>query len=90
MTYLVNDAVTSSFWLYRGMADERPLSGAVTVPTGVALFPAEFYPKPSRALAEPGFAITRWTEMPRGGHFAAFEQPALFAEDVLAFADTLG
>lgn len=29
--------------------------------------------------------ITRWTTMPRGGHFAAFEQPALFVEDVVTF-----
>ena len=31
------------------------------------------------------FNLTRWTEMPRGGHFAAFEQPELFVEDLRAF-----
>ena len=29
--------------------------------------------------------IRHWTEMPQGGHFAAFEQPALFVDDVRAF-----
>ncbi|MDY6997453.1 MAG: epoxide hydrolase, partial [Actinomycetota bacterium] len=33
------------------------------------------------------YTITRWTTMPRGGHFAAFEQPGLFVEDVAAFFD---
>jgi pimeloyl-ACP methyl ester carboxylesterase len=40
---------------------------------------------PPRALAERGFNIARWTAMPRGGHFAAMEQPALLAEDLRAF-----
>ena len=34
---------------------------------------------------EARYNITRWTEMPRGGHFAAFEQPTLFVDDVRAF-----
>jgi hypothetical protein len=33
--------------------------------------------------------ITHWTTMPRGGHFAAFEQPGLFVDDVSAFFDTV-
>ena len=42
--------------------------------------------RPSRRWAEKRFTDIRyWGEPPRGGHFAAFEQPALFAEDVLSF-----
>ena len=57
----------------------------VTVPTGVAKFPAEIVP-PVRSWSEPFFDdIRHWNEMPRGGHFAAFEQPELFVDDVRAF-----
>jgi pimeloyl-ACP methyl ester carboxylesterase len=33
--------------------------------------------------------VTRWVEMPRGGHFAAMEQPEMFAEDLHAFFETV-
>lgn len=56
----------------------------VEVPTGVAVFPKEPWASP-RSWVEPRFNITRWTEMPRGGHFAAMEQPELLLEDVRAF-----
>ncbi|MHC4639179.1 MAG: alpha/beta fold hydrolase, partial [Planctomycetota bacterium] len=44
---------------------------------------------PPRSYAERIYNIARWTEMPRGGHFAALEQPALLIEDIRAFARTL-
>jgi len=66
----------------------RPLAFApgeqVTVPTGVALFPAEL-PMPPRSWVARGFNVQRWTPMPKGGHFAAMEQPELLAEDIRAF-----
>jgi pimeloyl-ACP methyl ester carboxylesterase len=40
---------------------------------------------PPRALAERGYNIRRWTVMPRGGHFAAMEQPDLLAQDIREF-----
>ena len=40
---------------------------------------------PPRALAERGLNIARWTEMPKGGHFAAMEQPELLAKDLREF-----
>jgi len=60
----------------------------VEVPTGVAMFPKE----PWRALlrwAEPRFNITRFTEMPRGGHFAALEEPVLLVQDIRSFFATV-
>ena len=51
-------------------------------------FPKELLKAP-RSWCEPNYNITRWTEMPRGGHFAAFEQPALFVDDVRAFFRTV-
>jgi pimeloyl-ACP methyl ester carboxylesterase len=38
-----------------------------------------------RDWAERFFDVRRWTEMPRGGHFAAMEEPELLAEDIGAF-----
>jgi microsomal epoxide hydrolase len=55
------------------------------VPAAAADFPAEIV-RPPREWAERIFAdLRRWTEMPRGGHFAAFEEPKLLADDVIEF-----
>jgi epoxide hydrolase len=60
----------------------------VDLPTGIARFPKEIMRAP-RSWCEPNYNITHWTAMPRGGHFAAFEQPELFVEDVRAFFATV-
>ena len=59
----------------------------VTVPTAVALFANELVSEgtPPREWAERLYDIRRWTPMPRGGHFAPAEQPALLAQDIAAF-----
>jgi len=55
-------------------------------PTAFANFPGEpLYSAPPRSYAERAYNIVRWTEQPRGGHFAAMEVPEIFAEDVRAF-----
>lgn len=56
----------------------------VSVPTAVALFPADLT-RPPRSWAERTYNITRWTQMPRGGHFAAHEEPGLLAQDIIEF-----
>ena len=57
----------------------------VSVPTGCSVFPKE-NPRPSRRWAQRRFPDIRyWSEPPRGGHFAAFEQPDLFVDEVRAF-----
>jgi pimeloyl-ACP methyl ester carboxylesterase len=65
------------------------ISGAandtVAVPTGCSIFPKELQ-RPSRRWAEKRFLDIRyWNELDRGGHFAAFEQPDLFVDEVRAF-----
>ena len=52
-----------------------------------AVFANEFVPegKPPREWAERMYDVRRWTEMPRGGHFAALEEPDLLARDIAAF-----
>ncbi|WP_243738127.1 epoxide hydrolase family protein [Cellulomonas shaoxiangyii] len=63
---------------------------AVDVPTGCSVFPAEV-PRPSRRWAERRFTrIVHWGEPPRGGHFAAWEQPALFAAELRATRRAIG
>jgi pimeloyl-ACP methyl ester carboxylesterase len=60
--------------------------GGKSAPLGFALFPKEIN-VPPRAWVERnlGKTLIHWTDMPRGGHFAALEQPQLLAEDVRAF-----
>jgi pimeloyl-ACP methyl ester carboxylesterase len=72
-----------SFRLFDGGQQDR-----VEVPTGVAAFPKEILRAP-RSWCEAGYHITHWTTMPRGGHFAAFEQPELFVGDVREFFSTV-
>ena len=60
-------------------AEERVLP-----PLGMAHFPFEL-PTPPRSWVERVFDVRRWSEMPRGGHFAALEQPQLLAEEIRAF-----
>jgi len=56
----------------------------IEVPSGVADFPQEIS-HPPREWAERSYNLQRWTQMPRGGHFAAQEEPELLAEDIRAF-----
>ncbi|MCO5999226.1 epoxide hydrolase family protein [Actinoallomurus rhizosphaericola] len=56
----------------------------VDVPTAVALFPADLS-RPPRSWAERTYNVTRFTHMPRGGHFPAIEEPELLAHDITEF-----
>jgi pimeloyl-ACP methyl ester carboxylesterase len=63
----------------------RATTDTVDVPTGCSIFPREV-PRPSRRWAERRYTdIRHWHELDRGGHFAAFEQPALFVDEVRSF-----
>jgi microsomal epoxide hydrolase len=62
-----------------------PEGGTVGVPTGYCEFPREIL-RPPRSLAARTFTdIRRWSVMPRGGHFAAMEQPEDLAREVREF-----
>ena len=88
--YWFTGAIGSSFWpYYARVHGSWPVPFPVTVPTAYASFPKEIL-RPPRAVAERMYTdIRRWTEMPKGGHFAALEQPAALANDVVAFFDAL-
>jgi epoxide hydrolase len=86
MIYWSSGSIASSTRLYYEMraAGAGALPGRVEVPTACAVFPREIYRLPRR-WAELRYNITRWTRMPRGGHFAALEEPELLVEDLRAF-----
>ena len=56
----------------------------IEVPTGAAIFPFELM-IPPRKWAEANYNLVHWTEMPRGGHFAAMQQPELLVADLRSF-----
>ncbi|KAA0120636.1 epoxide hydrolase family protein [Mycolicibacterium sp. P9-22] len=65
-----------------------PVTGYVGVPTGVGVYPKELY-RASRRQVERLYNVRRWTELARGGHFPALEQPHLFVGDIRAFFQNL-
>jgi pimeloyl-ACP methyl ester carboxylesterase len=86
-TYWVTGTIGSSVRLYYETMKQGGFgapSQRVTVPTGVANFPKELAHFPRRWV-EACYDLRHWTELPKGGHFAAMEQPELFVGDVRAF-----
>jgi len=88
MIYWITATGASSARLYWESFRAFGSGDRVELPTGVASFPKEIG-RPPRSWCEAGYNITRWTDMPRGGHFAAYEQPGLFVDDVRAFFATV-
>jgi pimeloyl-ACP methyl ester carboxylesterase len=81
--WLTNTAVSSArlYWEYKGgFFDVR----GVSIPVGVSAFPDEIYQAP-KSWAEKAYPkLIYYNRPPKGGHFAAWEQPQLFSEDVRA------
>jgi microsomal epoxide hydrolase len=87
MTFLATDNVQAAMWLYASMAVAPPADRRlVAPPMGFARFPRETAPPP-RTAAEKRFNVVHWIAMPKGGHFAAWEEPGLFAGEVAGFFD---
>jgi pimeloyl-ACP methyl ester carboxylesterase len=94
MIYWVTETMPSSVRIYYESSHNLPRPKSMTpfqakgkpAPVGFALFPKEIN-VPPRAWVERsmGGKLFHWTEMPRGGHFAALEQPQLLVEDVRLF-----
>lgn len=59
----------------------------IKVPVGLADFPHELFRIPEPWIHSRFLDVVQYTEMPRGGHFAAFEEPELFANDVIQFVE---
>ncbi len=85
--YWVTGTMRSSiqwYWehAHRPPAAVRPVR--IDCPTGVARFPRDVMRVP-RSAAQRKYDLRRWTELDRGGHFAALEQPELLAGEIRAF-----
>jgi pimeloyl-ACP methyl ester carboxylesterase len=84
--YWLTATIGSSMRMYHANAAIPPtqLARRVEVPSGFALFPGDIS-RPPRAWLERTANVVRVTEPPRGGHFAPFEEPGLYAEELRAF-----
>jgi pimeloyl-ACP methyl ester carboxylesterase len=86
--YWATQTANSSMRLYYERRHQPAAeTGRVTVPTGFAIFANEYKPegRPPRELAERTFNVARWTDLDRGGHFAALEEPQLLAREIREF-----
>jgi pimeloyl-ACP methyl ester carboxylesterase len=91
MIYWATESIGTSFLPYYDYANAGALEwmkqgikkwvGSTKVPAAFAIFPKDIS-QPPREWAERFFNVQRWTEMPRGGHFAALEEPELLVEDL--------
>jgi pimeloyl-ACP methyl ester carboxylesterase len=88
--YWVTQTINSSmrryydFRNYIAPAPRKP-GDRIEVPTGIAMFPGEVELVVPREWADRSYNIQRWTDMPRGGHFPALEEPDLLVQDLRAF-----
>lgn len=90
MLYVMTDSFATGAWYYRGLIEEGRLAfepgERVETPTAFANFPGEpLYQAPPKSFAERAYNIVRWSDMPRGGHFAAMEEPDLYVDEVRAW-----
>ena len=90
MIYWATNSITSASRIYyENRRGGRP-QDALALPTGCAGF-VERYDRRARTgaearqAAERRYNVVRWTDMPRGGHFPALEQPELWLDDLRAF-----
>ncbi len=87
MLYWSTETIASSIRVYyenAHTAAQLQPGQRIAVPAAFALFPKEIN-VPPREWVERFLLVQHWTEMPRGGHFAAMEEPELLAEDLRAF-----
>lgn len=87
MIYWTTQTITSSTRLYfesAHVANNLFEHGRIATPTGCAMFPGELY-QPPKVWADSFYNIEHWTHPPKGGHFAALEQPQILAEDLRTF-----
>jgi pimeloyl-ACP methyl ester carboxylesterase len=94
MIYIVTKTFNTASWIYYGRREEGGRFfpndfKKIEIPTAAAVFPAEMSEWPPRSYVDRIFNITQWTEMPRGGHFAAMEEPELLVKDIVKFSKTI-
>ena len=85
LTWLTNTAISGArlYWENKG-ASFFAVKGVSSIPVAVSVFPDELYPAP-RSWAERAYPkLVHYNKLDKGGHFAAWEQPKLFSEEVRA------
>ncbi|AEE16472.1 epoxide hydrolase family protein [Treponema brennaborense] len=82
--YWMTNTAGTAIRVYHGNNFTLPPLGKIQVPTAIAAFPKDILPVP-REWIEKNYPVVMYTEMPRGGHFTALEQPEAFAENVSEF-----
>jgi pimeloyl-ACP methyl ester carboxylesterase len=87
MIYWLTNTVGSTANMYYENTHSLPPMNKINVPTGLALFHGDVL-LPPKEWAEKNLNIIHWTEIPRGGHFTAMEEPTLFTEDIRKFYRT--
>ncbi len=90
MIYILSNSFGTSSWIYFGRREEGgrffPNNfKKIKVPTAVAEFPREMSEWPPKSYVNRIFNVVKWTKMPRGGHFAALEEPELLIRDIKSF-----
>jgi len=91
MIYLVTKTFNTASWIYYGRREEGgrslPKEGLpIKIPTAIAKFPKEYLEWAPRSYVERIYNVKRWTEMSKGGHFAALEQPDVLVNDIIEFS----
>jgi pimeloyl-ACP methyl ester carboxylesterase len=93
MLYILTGTFDTAAQYYADAETERarwtPAGRRVDVGTAFSAYPSPAFPNPPREWVERSYNVTRWRDMPRGGHFPAMEVPELFVEDVRAWAREL-
>lgn len=87
MIYWLTNTVGSTANIYYENTHSLPPMDKINVPTGLALFHGDVL-LPPKEWAEKNLNIIHWSEIPRGGHFTAMEEPTLFTEDIRKFYRT--
>ena len=94
MIYWATGTIGSAVRMYRENNGENNVQWTlaegdqILAPTAVAIFPHDLS-TPPKEWAERSFNLQNWTNMSKGGHFAALEEPDLLVEDIQAFFRTL-
>jgi len=85
ITWLTNTAQASArlYWEYWGKGGYFNAKG-VKIPVAVSVFPDELYPAPQSWTEQAYPKLIHFNKLPKGGHFAAWEQPKLFSEELRA------
>ncbi|MCD8355472.1 MAG: epoxide hydrolase [Clostridia bacterium] len=86
--YWITNTAYTSIRAYHGNSFTLPPLGKISVPTAIAAFPHDVLPAP-REWVERNYPIIMYTEMLRGGHFTALEQPEAFAKNISQFMNLI-